>query len=367
MSVGYRTPAALHGLHVISRIPALRTATVEVSDARSLRARPGIRFVRALVPRTRADAAVPFSSAAAEWQTAATHLDQVPASVLDGAASVTIAVVDTGADLSSPALAPRHPITYNVANGSAGVDDTIGHGTFVTSLAAGFGGRAQLMVVQANRGATFSDVDEAAGIVWAVDHGARIVNLSLSGSQTSPTERAAVRYATKKGVLLVAAAGNGGQSGNRASYPAALLGREGLAVGASTPTGTRAAFSTTGRYVDLLAPGVGVLGAIAGSAPNTLFAPAPGTAGYGFGSGTSYSAPEVAGAAALVWAANPLLSASSVASILSSTASGHGAWSTELGFGTLDAGAAVTKALASLRRRASDTRGDVKHTRTRGW
>ena len=148
------------------------------------------------------------------------------------------------------------------------------------------------MIVQANRGATFSDVDEAAGIVWAVDHGARIVNLSLSGSQTSPTERAAVRYATKKGVLLVAAAGNGGQNGNRPSYPAALLGRDGLVVGASTPSGTRAAFSTTGRYVDLLAPGVGVLGAIAASAPNTLFAPAPGAVGYGLGSGTSYSAPR---------------------------------------------------------------------------
>jgi subtilisin family serine protease len=286
-------------------------------------------------------------SAEVEWQSAATHLNQVPASVLDGAASITIAVVDTGADVSAPALATRHPLTFNVTNRSTGVEDTIGHGTFVASLAAGFGGRAHLMVVQANHGANISDVDEAAGIVWAVDHGARIVNLSLSGSQTSPTERAAVRYATKKGVLLVAAAGNGGQSGNRASYPAALLGREGLVVGASTPTGTRAAFSTTGRYVDLLAPGVGVLGAIAASAPNTLFAPAPNMAGYGLGSGTSYSAPEVAGAAALVWAANPLLSASSVAALLSSTASGHGAWSTELGYGTLDAEAAVTKALAS--------------------
>ena len=267
MSVGYRTPSALHGLRVSSRIPALHVATVDVTDARSLRARPGIRFVRALVPRTRAEAAVPLPSAAAEWQTAATHLDQVPVAVLDGAAAVTIAVVDTGADLSSPALASRHPLTYNVTNGSTGVDDTVGHGTFVASLAAGFGGQAHLMVVQANRGATFSDVDEAAGIVWAVDHGARIVNLSLSGSQTSPTERAAVRYATKKGVLLVAAAGNGGQSGSRASYPAALLGRDGLAVGASTPTGTRATFSTTGRYVDLLAPGVGVLGAVAGERP----------------------------------------------------------------------------------------------------
>ena len=69
-------------------------------------------------------------------------LDQVPAAVLDGAAAVTIAVVDTGADLSSPALASRHPVTYNVTNGSTGVDDTVGHGTFVASLAAGFGGQA---------------------------------------------------------------------------------------------------------------------------------------------------------------------------------------------------------------------------------
>jgi subtilisin family serine protease len=348
MSVGYSTPSALHGLHVISRIPALRTAQVEVTDVRSLRARPGIRFVRALVTRTRTDSASPLPTAGSDWQRAATHLDAVPASVLDAAAAVTIAVVDTGADVSSPALVSRHPATHNVTTRAAGVEDTIGHGTFVTSLAAGFGGQARLLVVQANRGATFSDVDEAAGIVWATDHGARIINLSLSGSQTSATERAAIRYATKKGVLLVAAAGNGGKNGNRPSYPAALLGRQGIVVGASTPTGTRADFSTTGRYVDLLAPGVGVLGALADGCPNTLFTLAPGTSGYGFGSGTSYAAPEVAGAAALVWAANPLLSASAVAAMLTRTASGHGAWSTELGFGTLDVGAAVTKALASV-------------------
>jgi subtilisin family serine protease len=348
MSVGYSTPSALHGLHVSSRIPALRIARVEVSNARTLRARPGIRFVRALVPRTRSDSPIPLATPGSDWQRAATHLDDVPATVLDGAASVTIAVVDTGADVSSPVLASRHLGTYNVTTGAAGLQDTIGHGTFVTSLAASFGGQARLLVVQANREATFSDVDEAAGIVWATDHGARIINLSLSGSQTSAAERAAIRYATKKGVLLVAAAGNGGQSGNRASYPAALLGREGIVVGASTTTGTRAPFSTTGRYVDLLAPGVGVLGALAAGCPNTLFTPTPATAGYGFGSGTSYAAPEVAGAAALVWAASPLLSATAVATMLTGTASGHGTWSTELGSGTLDVGAAVTKALASV-------------------
>ena len=351
MSVGYRMPSALHGLHVITRIPALRTAQVEVADADSLRSRPGIRFVRPLVPRPRADAPIPLPGAGADWQRGAAHLEAVPSWVLDAAAAVTIAVVDTGADLSVPALAPKHPLAFNVTNGDAGVTDAVGHGTFVASLAAGetsgFGGHARLMIVQASRGSSFSDLDEAAGIVWAVDHGAKIVNLSLSGTRTSPTERAAIRYATKHGVLLVAAAGNGGLTGSRPSYPAALLGKEGLVVGASTPAGTRASFSTTGRYVDLLAPGVGVVGALAAGCPNTLFTLAPGLAGYGFGSGTSYAAPEVAGAAALVWAASPRLDATGVASVLAGSASGHGSWSTDLGFGTLDAGAAVSTALAS--------------------
>src|SRR4051794_1138514 len=252
MSVGYRTPSALHGLHVLSRVPALRTAQVEVKNARTLRARPGIRFVRPLVARTRAEVPLPLLAAATDWQRAAAHLDAVPAWVLDAAAAITVAVVDTGADVALPSLASKHPVTHNVTTGASGVDDRSGHGTFVASLAAGssgFGGQARLMVVQANRGTTFSDVDEAAAIVWAVDHGARIVNLSLSGAQTSATERAAIRYATKRGVLLVAAAGNGGETGSRPSYPAALIGREGLVVGASTPGGTRASFSTTGRYV----------------------------------------------------------------------------------------------------------------------
>jgi subtilisin family serine protease len=65
------------------------------------------------------------------------------------------------------------------------------------------------------------------------------------------------------------------------------------------------------------------------------------------GSGTSFAAPQVAGAAALVWAANPSLTARQVADILKTTASGHGAWSAELGYGVLDVGAAVALAAAS--------------------
>ena len=209
MSVGYRTPSALHGVPV-ARAPARR----EVGRRRSA----------AHLRTTRRHAAVRAASTA------------VPRRVDDCGASTTRAPICRAARHSPCRTSIR--LTYNVdqrldrRRRHRSVTERSSHRSPRASAAA-----AHLMVVQANRGATFSDVDEAAGIVWAVDHGARIVNLSLSGSQTSATERAAVRYATKKGVLLVAAAGNGGQSGNRASYPAALLGRDGLVVGASTPTG----------------------------------------------------------------------------------------------------------------------------------
>jgi subtilisin family serine protease len=252
-------------------------------------------------------------------------------------------------------------VTWDAATGVSTVSDSVGHGTFVASLAAGsisdangmsgFGGDARLMIVQANRGGTgFSDVDEATAIVWAVDHGANIVNLSLGGTQTSQVERSAVDYASQHGVLLVAAAGNSAQQGNPTVYPAALVGDSGLVVGASDQAGARAPFSTTGSYVDVLAPGVDVLGALASGISSVSFTPVatPGSNGtYGFGTGTSYAAPEVAGAAALVWAANPHLDAAGVAATLEATAASQGAWTNDLAFGTIDVAAAVQHATAA--------------------
>ena len=344
VSVGYRTPAALHGLRVVSRIPALRTAEVRLPDARAeraLRARPGIRFTQRVVPRLQADAPAPFAAGLSvpEWQWTAVHADLVPAWVQQAARSITIAVIDTGADVLAPSLAAKSPVTWNVATEAGTVRDSVGHGTFVASLAAGaitgasgllgFGGEARLMIVQANRGGStsFTDIDEANAITWAVDHGANIINLSIGGAQTSQVERSAIDYATQHHVLLVAAAGNSAEQGNPVVYPAALLGTSGLVVGASNAGGARAAFSTTGPYVDVLAPGVDVLGALASGISSSYFTPVltPGASGaYGYGSGTSYSAPEVAGAAALVWAANPNLDAAGVAATIEATAAGAG-------------------------------------------
>jgi subtilisin family serine protease len=364
VSVGYRTPAALHGLKVVSRVAPLRTAEVSVAGLRAeraLRARPGIRFVQHTVTRANMGApSVPLANVISvpEWQWTAAHADLVPAWVQQAARAITIAVIDTGADVLAPSLAAKSPVTWNIASNTSSVQDAVGHGTFVASLAggtisdpagmSGFGGEARLMIVQANRGSTgFSDIDEANAIVYAVDHGANIVNLSLGGAQTSLVERYAIDYATQRGVLLVAAAGNSAEQGNPTVYPAALLGKAGLVVGASTAGGARASFSTTGTYVDLLAPGVDVLGALASGIPVGFFAPVatPGANGaYGYGTGTSYAAPEVAGAAALVWAANPKLDASGVAATLEATAAGQGVWSKENAFGAINIAAAVQRA-----------------------
>jgi subtilisin family serine protease len=192
--------------------------------------------------------------------------------------------------------------------------------------------------------------------MYAIDHGARIINLSVGGPTTSTTERRAIQYATDHGALVVAAVGNEYGAGNPVEYPAALLqpvgsngaGGAGLAVTASTTDGHRAAFANTGSWISLAAPGDHVFGAVSqASSPLTYPRTAlPGAkAGlYGFGSGTSFAAPQVAGAAALVWAANPSLTAQQVAQILKETASGGGRWSSELGFGVVDVPAAVARA-----------------------
>jgi subtilisin family serine protease len=200
---------------------------------------------------------------------------------------------------------------------------------------------------------SISDVDEAAGIVYAVKHGAKIINLSLGGLEPSALETRAVRYAQRHGALIVAAAGNEFQDGNQVEYPAALLqpkgsngrGGSGLSVGASTQKGERAYFSNTGSYISLAAPGDSVFAALSGYSDwSRLSLPGSNAGIYGFSSGTSFSAPEVAGAAALVWAANPALTGRQVATVLKETASGRGTWNPSLGFGVVDAAAAVALA-----------------------
>jgi subtilisin family serine protease len=198
------------------------------------------------------------------------------------------------------------------------VQDLNGHGTIVASLVARASGNARLLIIRAGSSSgAFSDANEAAAIRYGVGHGARIVNLSLGGPRTSTVERAAVRYAIGRGVLLVAAAGD--DYVNRPEYPAALLGSSGLAVAAVTGAGTRAAFSNSGSWVSVAAPGE---------------------------HGTSFAAPLVTAAAARVWSANPRLTARQVVKALEQTASGRGTRTNGVGYGEIDVDAAIALARA---------------------
>ncbi|HKB20408.1 MAG TPA: S8 family serine peptidase [Gaiellaceae bacterium] len=350
----------------------MKTVEVELpGNPSELRGAPGIAFSHA--PLTRTTKVEPALAATLrpglpyEWQYIATRENELPEDVLRAASAIKIGIVDTGADVAHPDLAAKRPETWDVVHRRPNAGDRIGHGTFVAALAAGsvtngegiagFGGDAQLLMVKAvGASDEFSDVDEAAAIVYAVDHGAKIINLSIGGVGTSALEQRAIEYAAGRDVLLVAAAGNEYAVGNPVEYPAAALqpprsngqGGVGLSVAASTLAGTRASFSNTGSQISLAAPGEKVFGAIAAGSSRKWWprSALPGShAGrYGWSSGTSFAAPEVAGAAALVWAANPALTAQQVALVLKSTASGQGRWNPRLGFGVIDVAAAVAAA-----------------------
>ncbi|MFC4020999.1 type VII secretion-associated serine protease mycosin [Micromonospora sp. GCM10011542] len=238
---------------------------------------------------------------------------------------VTVAVVDSGVDRTHPQLAGRVLAGTDLLDpGGDGSRDCAGHGTGVASIIAAaprpgiaFAGIApgarilpvrvsEQQVVQGREsGRTVSAGEFARAIRWAVDHDSDVLNLSVVLYADAPAVRSAVRYAVDRDVVLVAAAGNLHESGDPRPFPAAYDGV--LGVGAIGADGTRAAFSQTGPYVDLVAPGSEVLTAAPGQGHHRV-------------EGTSYAAPFVAATAALLRQYRPDLSAAQVAERIIATA-----------------------------------------------
>ncbi len=265
--------------------------------------------------------------------------------------SVVVAIVDTGVDASHEDLVghvlPGRDLTTRVV-ASADTDPN-GHGTHLAGIVGatagnGLGGSGvapgvtilPVRVLDAT-GAGFSS-QVAAGIVWAADNGADIINLSLGGPVRSQAQAEAVAYAVSKGVLVVAAAGNDHPT-DAAQYPAALP--DVVAVGALTPSGEPASFSTRGDYVDLAAPGTLISSTVPGNQ-------------YAAYSGTSMAAPFVSGVAALLDALHPMAPADLTA-LLQSTAVdvADPGPDTATGAGLVSASAAVTALVGPLSAAAS--------------
>ncbi|GGC03295.1 S8 family serine peptidase [Cellulomonas carbonis] len=211
---------------------------------------------------------------------------------------VVVAVLDTGVDSTHPDLAGKVLPGRDLVDDDADASDPHGHGTAVAGIVAaraddGIGvpgaawGARVLPVRVADEDGFATDADVAAGITWAVDHGAKVVNISLAGSQEAAVVRAAVADAVARGAVVVTAAGNEGS--DVPMYPAAYAeGIDGLlSVGATDDLGLLTPFSSWDDSVTLAAPGVDVI------------APVPGGEWVAI-TGTSAASPFVAGIAALV-------------------------------------------------------------------
>ncbi len=277
-----------------------------------------------------------------------THLSSVRALPSRSANGAIVAVLDSGVE-AHPDL-PAMTGGFNTVDENTNTAAVTAHGTMVagsmtaiTNNGIGINATVEGITVMPIRvcradGCAFGDVAE--GIIWAVDHGADVVNLSLGGGHSSVTE-AAVNYANDHDVLVVASAGNNGAAGNPTIYPAALPGV--LGVGAydnDAPT----SWASNGSWVEISAPGEAVATLSTGG-------------NYVLGKGTSFASPQVAAAAALLRSVHPTATASEIRAALVATSrdiNGAG-WDAHTGEGSLDITAAVAWADAQKAQKGSNT------------
>lgn len=310
----------------------IRLVQVDETSAESvmetLRQDPGIEFVErdflaaaALLPD---DPAVLDGSA---W-----HLEKIQAPSAWNTtlgSNVVVAILDSGVNFLHPDLAPSLLPGYDFVEGDNDASDDFGHGTAVAGVVAATGNNGlglagvafgakilPVKVMDAFGNAAYSAI--ADGIHYAVDHGARVINLSVAGSEPSATLQSAIDYAWSNNVIIVAAAGN--TASDAPQYPAACASV--VAVAATTADDSLAKFSSFGTNIVLAAPGEGVLTTTRNL--TTLFAT---------GSGTSLASPMVAASVALVAAAHPALDNSQIVTLLEKTADDLGAAGFDPAFG----------------------------------
>jgi len=242
--------------------------------------------------------------------------------------------------LDHPDLQGQLMTGYNVIDPASDPVDDVGHGTHVSGIigalvnnnlgVAGMSWYNRVMPIkvldQSGAGSTYA---VAQGIIWATDHGAKVINMSLGNYADAQFLHDAIKYAYDHDVVLIAASGN--DNTERPGYPAAYP--EVFAVAATDSNKSKASFSNYGDYIDVAAPGV----SIASTYPHNQFAAL---------SGTSMASPHVTALAALIRSANPSLKNTEVMQLMRDTAMDIGPAGKDkyFGYGLIDVVAALKAA-----------------------
>jgi subtilisin family serine protease len=271
------------------------------------------------------------------FETSQWHLKKIACptawSTTTGSSGVTIAVLDTGVDASHPDLSAKIVPGWNIFDNNSDTRDVYGHGTQVAGTAAASSNNGSgiasvawgcrimpIRISDANGYASYSTI--ANGITWAADHGARVANVSYAGSDSS-TVASAAQYLQSKGGVVAMSAGNNGTASSAADNPYVLT------VSGTDSNDALYSWSNTGRNIDVAAPGYVTTTTRGG--------------GYAGAAGTSFSAPIVAGVAALVISQNPNLSAQQVQDVIKQSAEDLGTvgWDPSYGWGRVNAAHAL--------------------------
>lgn len=278
----------------------VQLVTLPEKAALALKNNPNISFVEE-------DAAVYATAQSTPWGVTHINADKAHAANVTGS-GVKVAVLDTGIDASHPDLNVKGGVSF-VSGEPSGLTDGNGHGTHVAGTVAALNNTAGVLgvaynaelyavkVLSASGSGTLSGI--AQGIEWAIANDMDVINMSLGGSTGSTALEQASDNAYASGIVVVAAAGNSGSKGKRNTigYPAKYSSV--IAVGAVDSNNNRASFSSVGSELEVMAPGVSILSTTPGNS-------------YSSFNGTSMASPHVAGAAALIKAKYPSLSASQI-------------------------------------------------------
>lgn len=264
-------------------------------------------------------------------------------SINGGSRSIIVALIDSGIDQTHPDLAGHFVSGWNFNNASTDTSPIGWHGTSVAGVLAatrnnaiGVAGLADISImpiIASEDPNGMNDADAAIGIRWAVDHGAKVINISAGLDQGQIFHDAAA-YAWNHGAIVVVASKNTDGSGSQDSW------FDVITVSASDRDDNRYN-SQYGNFLDLLAPGQDMY--------TTYWDPA-GQFNYAIAQGSSFAAPLVSGAAALLWSINPDLTPTEVRDILFHTAHdlNRPGRDLETGWGRLDVGAAAAAAAQTV-------------------